>query len=103
MFGLSADTLIRIQTLFEKQPLVERVVLYGSRAKGNFKPGSDIDITLFGAQLTLTQLHQIENELDDLMLPYQFDVSLHHHIQHEALLQHIERVGQVIYMSEQLQ
>ena len=103
MFGLSADTLIRIQALFEKHPWVEQVVLYGSRAKGNYKPGSDIDITLFGTQLTITQLNQIENELDDLMLPYQFDVSLHHHIQHEALLQHIERVGKVIYMRELIQ
>ena len=51
-------------------PEVDKAVLYGSRAKGNFKQGSDIDLTLYGNGLSLTILHKIENELDDLLMPY---------------------------------
>jgi predicted nucleotidyltransferase len=49
-------------------------VLYGSRAKGNYRPGSDIDLTLLGESLNLTELQKIELELDDLMLPYKIDL-----------------------------
>ena len=92
-FGLKEETIAEINSVFGKYDNIKKIILYGSRAKGNFKPGSDIDLTLFGKDLTTTDLLKIENELDDLMLPYQIDLSLHHKIDSSELLEHIERVG----------
>ena len=71
--------------------------MYGSRAKGNYRPGSDIDLTLKGRGINLEQLNAISNDLDDLLLPYTFDLSIFHHITNRELLGHIERVGKVFY------
>ena len=69
--GLSAATLQQIGTTLARFPQVEKGVLYGSRAKGNFKPGSDIDLTLRGDGLTLSLLGDIDMALDDFLLPYE--------------------------------
>jgi predicted nucleotidyltransferase len=96
--GLSIKTIESIQGIFKKYQKIESVFIYGSRAKGNFKNGSDIDLTIDGAELTLTDLFKIENELDDLFLPYKIDLSLIHHIESAELLEHIKRVGKVFYL-----
>ena len=72
---------------------IDEVILYGSRAMGNYKTGSDIDLVLKGTKLSLTDLLKIENELDDLMLPYKIDVALYHQINNPELIEHIQRVG----------
>ena len=69
--GLSANTLAQICTTLARFSQVEKGVLYGSRAKGNFKPGSDIDLTLRGDGLTLSLLGDIDMALDDFLLPYE--------------------------------
>lgn len=102
IFGLKIATIQAIQDVFKKYPDVEKAILYGSRAKGNYRPGSDIDLTLVGKQLTLTTLQKIENELDDLLLPYKIDLSLHKQIQNNELLDHIERVGKVFFDSNEV-
>jgi predicted nucleotidyltransferase len=71
--------------------------LYGSRAKGNYKPGSDIDLSLHGAALSLQELWTINDELDELLLPYSIDLLIFDTLQHEKLKEHIERVGVVLY------
>lgn len=96
-FGLKKDTIDLICSVFEKHPPLEKVIVYGSRAKGNYRNGSDIDLSCFGNDLTLTILHQIENDIDDLLLPYSFDISIFSHVSNESLKEHIERVGQVFY------
>ena len=95
--GLSDKTLDKIKALFFSHSGIEQVIVYGSRAKGNYKPGSDIDIVLVGETLTLDVLNKIEREIDDLALPYRFDLSIHHQIDNAELLDHIERVGIVLY------
>ncbi|MSP72827.1 MAG: hypothetical protein EXR76_11790, partial [Myxococcales bacterium] len=67
---------------------VEKAVLYGSRAKGTYRPSSDIDLTLCGGELNHTLLMRIVNKLDDLLLSS---------LTHPALLDHIRRVGVVLY------
>ena len=69
--GLSAATLQQIGTTLARFPQVEKGVLYGSRAKGNFKPCPDIDLTLRGDGLTLSLLGDIDMALDDFLLPYE--------------------------------
>lgn len=95
--GLSAGAVERIRAVFAEFPEVDRAVLYGSRAKGNYKPGSDIDLTLEGRDLDLGLLGRIDAGLDELYLPQRFDLSLLAMINHAELLDHIRRVGVTFY------
>lgn len=91
--GLNNSDIEKIRNVVALYPQVEKVILYGSRAKGTFKPASDIDLTLVGTKLNLSIQQKIEGELDDLMLPYKFDISIYHQISNKELIEHIERVG----------
>ena len=95
--GLAPEAIARIHSVFVRFPAVEKAILYGSRAKGNFKTGSDIDLTLHGEKLTTQELGVIADELDELLLPYTIDLSIFHLIDSSELREHIERVGQVFY------
>ncbi|MEO5334439.1 MAG: nucleotidyltransferase domain-containing protein [Magnetococcus sp. YQC-5] len=97
--GLSVATLDKICSVFARFPQLEKVVLYGSRAKGTFKSGSDIDLTLYGPALSPDTLARIDTELDDLLLPYTMDLSLFDTLDHVELREHIDRVGVVLYQS----
>lgn len=99
-FGLSAKVIAAIQGVLARHPNVRRAVLYGSRAKGNYKPGSDIDLTLLaaeGRQIDHRELGDILDEVDDLLLPYTLDLSNFDTLDHAELKAHIERVGKVFY------
>lgn len=74
-------------------------IIYGSRAKGNYRKGSDIDLVLKGENLTINDVLKLEDDLDELLLPYLFDISILHHIKNPNLLGHIERVGKIFYKS----
>ena len=95
--GLSAQTAERIVTVLAHYPEIEKAVLYGSRAKGNYRNGSDIDLTLFGDGLNFSLLTRLDNELDDLLLPYKFDISVFANLTHSDLIDHIRRVGVAFY------
>jgi predicted nucleotidyltransferase len=96
--GLSDATVERIRGVLAHFPEVEKAVLYGSRAKGTHRPGSDIDLTLCGTALRQPQLARIGEALEDLLLPYQIDLSVMESLTHPALLEHIHRVGIVFYV-----
>lgn len=96
-FGLTEHAIIQIAKVFAQHPAIERAVLYGSRAKGNYKNGSDIDLTLVGDALNTALLHTLINELDDLLLPWMIDLSIYAQIDNPDLRSHIERVGVVFY------
>jgi predicted nucleotidyltransferase len=100
-YGLPDDTIKKICQVLAHYPPVEKAVLYGSRAKGNYKNGSDIDLTLYGdAGLTLQVLSKIITELDDLLLPYTIDLSVLNDISDLDVIEHIQRVGVIIYNKE---
>jgi len=96
-YGLSDETIEQIRGVLARHPAIEKAVLYGSRAKGTFKPGSDIDLSLHGATITVNELGDIDSELDDLLLPYTFDLLIFDTLGHPKLREHIERVGKVFY------
>ena len=96
-FGLSEATIEKICGVFAIFPAAERAVLYGSRAKGNYKNGSDIDLILHGADLDLGTLNKIQIELDDSLLPYTIDVAIYDHLTDPDFIAHIQRVGVVFY------
>lgn len=97
-FGLQETTIEKICAVLTLHPQVEKAVLYRSRAKGNYKNGSDIDLTLLGGQdLTMKVLYRIMDEIDDLLLPYTFDLSIFTHISDPDVVEHIQRAGVTFY------
>ena len=78
---------------------VDKAVIYGSRAKGNYKPFSDVDISLVGKSLSYSDLLRLHSIIDDLLLPYEIDLNIFDLIQNENLKEHILRCGRVIYES----
>lgn len=96
-YGLKDQTIEKIQQVFMSFHQIDEVILYGSRAKGNYRPGSDIDLTLKGKELNQSVIYEVDVKLDDLLLPYLFDVSIYHQIDNPDLIDHINRVGVVFY------
>lgn len=96
-FGLPLHAVEKLCAVFHACPQVERVILYGSRAKGNYRVGSDIDLTVEGKGLSLAQLLAMESQIDELLLPWMVDLSLKDRIDNPALLDHIARVGLPFY------
>jgi predicted nucleotidyltransferase len=96
-YGLKKETVKKIRSIFARYTEIDSALLYGSRAKGNFRPGSDIDLTLVGEDLHLQLLNKISLNLDDLLLPYTIDLSIYSNIANPDLIDHIARVGKVFY------
>ncbi len=97
MFGLKEDYISKINNTFAYFPEVEEVIIYGSRAKGNNKNGSDIDLVITKGDVDFTQFNKITEKLDDLLLPYQIDLSLYSLIDNPDLKEHIKRAGKIFY------
>jgi predicted nucleotidyltransferase len=88
--GLPPHIIQKINLVFENNPEIDRAVIYGSRAKGNYRSGSDIDMTLVGgSDLNSTVLHRVMNEMDDLLLPYSLDLSIFGKIGDSDVVEHI--------------
>ncbi|MCW3807993.1 nucleotidyltransferase domain-containing protein [Plebeiibacterium marinum] len=97
MYGLKETHINKLNSVFANYPAIRKAILYGSRAKGNYREGSDIDISLVGDKLNLNMLLRIETELDDLLLPYNIDISIFDKIENQELIEHIKRVGIILY------
>lgn len=95
--GLSEKTIAVIQQVLAHYPFVDEAILYGSRALGRHRNGSDIDLTLKGKPPLADKLNAIIQELDELMLPYQIDLSVFDEIENPDLVDHITRVGRTLY------
>lgn len=103
-YGLSDQTLKKIRDVLMRYPQVEEAVLYGSRARGDYKNGSDIDLTLRGGDaLTHTILSRIANDLDDQLLPYTIDLSIFGNIRNSETVAQIKRVGVAFYKKSDFQ
>ncbi len=100
-FGLKQNTIDKINAVFEKISEIEEVVIYGSRAKGNYREGSDIDITIIGKNISYATLSKINQEIDDLNTPYLFDISIFDKLESKEFINHINRVGQTFYKKKQ--
>jgi uncharacterized protein len=97
-YGLSERTLKTLDSIFRMYPGIKEVVLYGSRAKGNYRAGSDIDITLKTTSVFCwNDLLRISANFEDSSLPYFVDVSIYDMLKNSDLTAHIDRVGKVLY------
>ena len=94
--GLKPNDLTEIINIFNKNPNVIKAVVFGSRAKGDYKIYSDVDIAIYGA-VDINEIEKIICDLDDLPLIYKFDVVARGLIKNRALCEHIDRVGVTIY------
>nr|WP_315196805.1 nucleotidyltransferase domain-containing protein [uncultured Flavobacterium sp.] len=99
-FGLNKETIDKINSVFKKHPEIEKVIIYGSRAKGNYRNGSDIDLTMLGNDLKHELIGKINLEIDDLNTPYLFDISIFKLLNAPSLEEHINRVGKVFYIKK---
>lgn len=96
-YPLPLNDLNCIKDVLKMYPEVEKAVLFGSRAKGNNNPRSDVDIALFGKNLGAV-LWKIHDQLEeDTPLPYYFDVLDYKAIKNSDLREHIDRVGKIIF------
>ena len=97
-YGLSDKTLNTLESIFRKYPGISQVIIYGSRAKGKYRNGSDIDLTLKTVDdFCFTDLLHIGGDFDDSDIPYFVDVSIYDKISNPNLKAHIDRVGKVLY------
>ncbi len=98
-FGLRSKSLELIRKVFRQHPEVRRVKIFGSRATAHFEEYSDVDLALWG-DLDFGLIGRILRELDELPLPYKFDVKAYDSIKHSPLKKHIDKVGRVLYESQ---
>lgn len=90
--------MIAIAAVLSQEPKVDQAYIFGSRARGNFKNGSDVDLALKGEELDFNTISRISYQLnEETAMPYQFDVLNYHTIKEPALLEHIDRVGIEFY------
>jgi len=100
MFGLSPDAIRDIKGVFAACPRVQSAIIYGSRAKGNYRKNSDIDLTFQGNDMDMQDIYSIYRKIDELNLPYMFDFSVFDQIENPDLVDHIRRVGRLFYQRE---
>ncbi len=101
-FGLKKFEIDYIVDVIGKFEEIEKAVVFGSRAKGNYKSESDIDVAIYGERVnfdTVSALHSLLEEQGPL--PYMYDVVDYAHIKSEALKEHIDRVGELLYVKKE--
>lgn len=97
-FGLTDQDIKTITAVLGRYPAVETASIFGSRAKGTFRRGSDVDIALKGPNLTYRTVAEISDFLnEETIMPYHFDILSYHVIDNPDLIDHIDRVGIVFY------
>lgn len=94
-FGLPERTINELSAYFKSKPEIEKVMIYGSRAKGTYRNGSDIDFAVWSDDST--GILRISGELDDLNTPYKFDVTDYKTLSHEGMKNSIEKDGILFY------
>lgn len=95
-YGLKEYNVDLIKEKFSSNPKITEVIIFGSRAKGTYKNGSDIDLAIKG-DISLKDILSMMSKLDELNLPYKFDLVNFNHIKESELIEHIERIGKILF------
>ena len=98
-YGIDEGDWKKVFLVFSHFPHISKAILFGSRVKGIHKPFSDVDIALVGEALSLTDLLHLKNEIDDLLLPYEFDFCIYKDLKNAEFKCHIDRRGVEVYDS----
>ena len=99
-YGLKEDIIHKLVEIFQKNSKIKDVILFGSRAKGNYRNGSDIDLAIKGKNLKLVDLNELLIKIDGLYLPYEIDIVIYSKIKNKDLIEHIDRIGIVLYKEQ---
>jgi len=86
-----------LENILKRFPAIEQVKLYGSRAKGTYNSRSDIDLVAFGQGIDRAVIAEVLMDLDDSDIPYLVDLQAYHDLRNPQLIDHVDRVGVVIY------
>lgn len=97
-YGITEKSMELLLDTFSKYPQIEEVILFGSRAKGKYKKGSDIDIAIKGKQCSADLALKLQSYInEELLIPYMVDIVDYQSLNHVELKNHIDRVGKSIY------
>jgi len=96
-YGLSETDLKDIVAVFESNLRIYSVILFGSRAKGTYNPGSDIDLALKGDNLNLNDILEASLLLEELFLAFKYDLIIYDRIKEDALRKHIDTSGKILF------
>ncbi|NWJ51042.1 MAG: restriction endonuclease subunit S [Bacteroidetes bacterium] len=96
-FGLEEHIIDQITKIFEANAKVDKAFIFGSRAKGNYRPDSDVDIAIQGFDIVLDDILKLSIALDEIGLTQKIDLINYNRIKEKALVEHIDRVGVEIY------
>jgi len=96
-FGLNENTIKNIIEIIKRFEEIEKVIIFGSRAKGNFSKGSDIDLALFGKKVDSEIIRSLTLQFDESGIPNKFDLVHYEAISNDDLKAHIDRVGKIVY------
>lgn len=96
-FGLSETVIKELQDVFRRHANIEKVIIFGSRAKGNYRAGSDIDLAVVGKNIDYSQLLTILCQIEELELLYTIDLLDYQSKVGTPIGDHIDRVGQEFY------
>jgi predicted nucleotidyltransferase len=97
-FGISQKSFELIIHALSRWPEIEKAAIFGSRAMGNYKRGSDIDLVIYGTNITIDTVNTLRIMLnEELPLPYYFDVVHYESLKHDSLKAHIDTYGRTFY------
>ena len=99
MFGLLESDVKFIRLVLSKYREIEYAKIFGSRAKGTYKLGSDVDLAIYGEKVDFDTISNLKFELENGPMPYFVDIVDYSHLDHKNLKEHIDRVGKIIYTS----
>ena len=97
MYGLSDSVIKELQDVFRRHANIRKVLIFGSRSKGNYRTGSDIDLAIADSKIDYRQLLDIQCEIEKLELLYSVDLLDYESKKGTPIGEHIDRVGQVFY------
>ena len=99
-YGLTESDIKQLVSLLQQNQKISKIILFGSRAKGTQHAGSDVDLALDGDSLVLNDILNLTIEIEKLNLPYKFDLIILNRIKEITLLDHINRVGIILFERE---
>ncbi len=98
-FGLGDSDIMYIKNAIDKLTEINKAIIFGSRAMGNYKPGSDVDIAIMGENITFNTVSRLHAMLEEESpMPYFFDIIDYTHLTHKELREHIDSAGKIIYI-----
>ena len=98
MFGLLQRDLDYINMSISKLLEIEIVIIFGSRAMGNYKKGSDIDLAILGDNISSETIRKLNEDLNEQYpIPYFFDILDYNEITNKELKKHIDVNGIILF------